>query len=177
MLFLLSLRFGQISPLAFFRWFLPRTRIGMMSLVTVPPVITAFHSCCVSHHVTGDTVTRLIIPIRGRGKNHLKLGWEPFGSAHGLFRCNIEAAVNAGAPGRMEVSLRCHNSPRRNGLTGCRWRDAPEARGGLCELWRKLTSWELDTKREGSTFGARRREANLLPMGAARDGGQMNKTA
>ena len=48
-LFLLSLSFGQISPLAFFRWFLPR--IGMMSLVTVSPVITAFHSCCLSHHV------------------------------------------------------------------------------------------------------------------------------
>ena len=38
-LFLLSLRFGQISPLAFFRWF------------------------------TGDTVTRLIILIRGHGKS------------------------------------------------------------------------------------------------------------
>ena len=50
-LFLLSLRFGQISPLAFFRWFLPRPRIGMMSLVTVSPVITAFHSWCLSHHV------------------------------------------------------------------------------------------------------------------------------
>ena len=50
-LFLLSLRFGQISPLAFFMWFLPWLRIGMMSLVTVSPVITAFHSCCLSHHV------------------------------------------------------------------------------------------------------------------------------
>ena len=30
---------------------LPRPRIGMMSLVTVSPVITAFHSCCLSHHV------------------------------------------------------------------------------------------------------------------------------
>ena len=30
---------------------LPRPRIGMMSLVTVFPVITAFHSCCLSHHV------------------------------------------------------------------------------------------------------------------------------
>ena len=46
-----SLRFGQISPLAFFRWFLPRPRIGMMSLVTVSPVSTAFHSCCLS--ITG----------------------------------------------------------------------------------------------------------------------------
>ena len=87
---------------------LSRPRIGMMSLVTVSPVITAFHSCCLSHLVfdqvnlwpawvgfetaifwqcspgtaetqrlypvrrieafTGDTVTRLSIPIRGRGK-------------------------------------------------------------------------------------------------------------
>ena len=30
---------------------LPRPQIGMMSLVTVFPVITAFHSCCLSHHV------------------------------------------------------------------------------------------------------------------------------
>ena len=109
---------------------LPWPRIGMLSLVTVSPVITAFHSCCLSHHVfdhvnlwpawvgfetaifwqcspgtvetqrhyplrhgprrvikdvwsktwcdrqqlwkaviTGDTVTRLSIPIRGRGKS------------------------------------------------------------------------------------------------------------
>ena len=49
-LFLLSLRFGQIHL-----WpssgDLPRPRIGMLSLVTVSPVITAFHSCCLSHHV------------------------------------------------------------------------------------------------------------------------------
>ena len=30
---------------------LPRPRIGMLSLVTVSPVIFAFHSCCLSHHV------------------------------------------------------------------------------------------------------------------------------
>ena len=30
---------------------LPRPRRGMLSLVTVFPVITAFHSCCLSHHV------------------------------------------------------------------------------------------------------------------------------
>ena len=30
---------------------LPRPWIGMLSLVTVSPVITAFHSCCLSHHV------------------------------------------------------------------------------------------------------------------------------
>ena len=31
--------------------YLPRPRIGMLSLVTVSPVITAFHSYCLSHHV------------------------------------------------------------------------------------------------------------------------------
>ena len=30
---------------------LPQPRIGMLSLVTVSPVITAFHSCCLSHHI------------------------------------------------------------------------------------------------------------------------------
>ena len=30
---------------------LPRPRIGLLSLVTVSPVITAFHSCCLLHHV------------------------------------------------------------------------------------------------------------------------------
>ena len=50
-LFSFSLHFGQISRLAFFRWFLTRPRIGMLSLVTVSPVITAFHNCCLSHHV------------------------------------------------------------------------------------------------------------------------------
>ena len=45
----------------------------------------------------------------------------------------------------MEVSLRCLNSPRWNGVTGCGWRYAPEARGGLCEIWRKL---ELGTRRQ-----------------------------
>ena len=32
------------------------SRIGMLSLITVSPVITAFHSCCLSHHVF-DQVT------------------------------------------------------------------------------------------------------------------------
>ena len=33
------------------RVILPRPRIGMLSLVSVSPVITAFYSCCLSHHV------------------------------------------------------------------------------------------------------------------------------
>ena len=49
----------------------------MMSLVTVFPVITAFQYWCDRQQlwkavITGNTVTRLIIPIRGRSKNHLK---------------------------------------------------------------------------------------------------------
>ena len=34
--------------------YLLRPRIGMLGLVTVSPVITAFHSCCLSHHVIGQ---------------------------------------------------------------------------------------------------------------------------
>ena len=38
-------------------------------------------------------------------------------------------------------------------------------------------SWKLDAKRGGSTFGVRWGETNLHAVGAARDRGQMNKTA
>ena len=100
--------------------------------------------------------------------------WEHFDSAHGLVRCNFEAGVNAGTRGRMEVSLRCHNSPRRN-------RVRVTSRTGSAQrfVWEfeERQSRVLDAKREGSTFGARRREASLRPMAAARDGVQMNKTA
>ena len=47
----------------------------------------------------------------------------------------------------------------------------------VCVRFEESKSWVLDAKREGSTSGARRREANLHPRGAARDGVQMNKTA
>ena len=42
-----------------------------------------------------------------------------------------------------------------NGARECRWRHAPEARGGFGGFWKSQLSWELDTEREGSTFGAR----------------------
>ena len=101
-LFLLSLRFGQISTLAFFRWFLPRPRIGMMSLVTVSPV--TFHSCCQSHHVfdqvnlwpawvgfetaifwqcsPGTVETQRLYPPRKKINSHRKLF-----ETVGLFQC------------------------------------------------------------------------------------------
>ena len=49
---------------------LPRPRIGMLSLVTVSPVITAFHSCCLSIHWGNGYKTQHSYP-RSR-KNHLK---------------------------------------------------------------------------------------------------------
>ena len=45
-----SLRFGQISPLTFFRW-LTTTSDRNAESCKGSPVITAFHSCCLSHHV------------------------------------------------------------------------------------------------------------------------------
>ena len=38
-------------------------------------------------------------------------------------------------------------------------------------ILKKSVSWELDSEREGSTFGARRGQTNLRATGAARDGG------
>ena len=44
-------------------------------------------------------------------------------------------------------------------------------RGGFWEIWKKSVSWELDTEREGSTFGAHRGQTNLRATGTAQDGG------
>ena len=44
-------------------------------------------------------------------------------------------------------------------------------RGGFWEIWKSQLSWELDSEREGSTFGARWGQTNLCATGAARDGG------
>ena len=111
-LFFLSLRFGQISPLAFFRWFLPRPRIGMLSLVTVSPVITALHSCTLSHHVfdqvnlwpawvgfetaifwewsPGTVETQRLYPLRNGPRRAIKDGFfgliNPFLVFHSRFR-------------------------------------------------------------------------------------------
>ena len=45
---------------------LPRLRIGMPSLVTVSSVITAFHSCCLSHHLFDQV--NLSYPKKARGE-------------------------------------------------------------------------------------------------------------
>ena len=50
-------------------------------------------------------------------------------------------------------------------------------RRGFGGIWKKSASEELDSEREGSTFGARWGQTNLCATGAARDGGgQMEKS-
>ena len=58
------------------------------------------------------------------------------------------------------ATQRCHNCPRwRNGVTGCEWRHAPEARGGLWEIWRKLESWKTRRRtRRFDFWGSLRRD-------------------
>ena len=58
-----------------------------------------------------------------------------------------------------------------NGARECEWRHAPKTRGGFWEICKSQLSYELDTEREGSTFGARWGQTNLCATGAARDGG------
>ena len=69
---------------------LPRPRIGMLSLVTVSPVITVFHSCCLSHHVfdqvgfetaifwqcsPGTVETQRLYPLRHGPRRAIKNGF------------------------------------------------------------------------------------------------------
>ena len=53
---------------------------------------------------------------------------------------------------------------------GCEWRHAPEARAEDFGDFEKV-SWELDSEREGLTFGARWGQKNLCATGATRVGG------
>ena len=106
------------------------------------------------------------------------VSWEHFGLTYGLVRCNLDAGGKRVSAHRADMSLRDVTIVRDE--TG--WQGAGDVthrkRTEVCvRIWRKLESWVLDAKRRGSTFGARRREANLRPMGAARDGGQMKRTA
>ena len=68
------------------------------------------------------------------------MGWEPFGSVHGLLRCNINAGVNALAR-RKRVTQRCHNSP--DGKRGYRVRVTSRT-GSAWRIWgilKKSVSW------------------------------------
>ena len=78
--------------------------------------------------------------------------------------------------GRTEVSLRDVTIVRDETGDGVRVTSRTGSSQRFMENWKK-ESWNLDTKRGGSTFGARWGETNLRAVGAARDGGQMNKTA
>ena len=84
-----------------------------------------------------------------------------------LVGCKIEAGVNAGAREQMEVSLRCHNSPRRYWVTRCGWRHAPEARGSLCENLKKIRVgfW---TPNEKDQFWSSQARGEFAPYGGGR---------
>ena len=58
-----------------------------------------------------------------------------------------------------------------NGDRECEWRHAPEARAeDLGDFEKSQLSWELDSEREGSTFGAHGSQTNLHATGAAQMG-------
>ena len=59
--------------------------------------------------------------------------------------------------------------------SGCEWRHAPEACAEDFGRFEKVSSWDLDSEREGSAFGARWSQTNLCATGAARDGGADGK--
>ena len=66
--------------------------------------------------------------------------------------------------------------PERGCDQGYEWRRALEACAeDLGGFEKSQLSWERDTEREGSTFGARRVQTNLRATGAPQDGGQMEK--
>ena len=68
-LFLLSLRFGQISPLAFFRGFTATSDRNAESCNHSPSNYWSDRQQLWKAVITGDTVTRLSIPIWGRSKS------------------------------------------------------------------------------------------------------------
>ena len=90
---------------------LPRPRIGMLSLVTVSPVITAFHSCCLSHHVfdqvslwpawvgfetaifwqcsPGTVETQRLYPLRHGPRRAIKDGFFGLVNPYLVFYCRV----------------------------------------------------------------------------------------
>ena len=58
-----------------------------------------------------------------------------------------------------------------NGAREFEWCHAPKARWAFWVFWKSQSSWELDTRREGSAFACSRRPW----VGVTRDGGQMKK--
>ena len=74
---------------------------------------------------------------------------------HGLLRCNINAGVHARwQSGR--VTQRWHNSPRwETEASECKWRHAPEARGGFWEILKKSVETRHRTSRDETCLGGR----------------------
>ena len=97
-------------------------------------------------------------------------GWEPFGSAHGLVRCKLEHRCWRACGENVSFTDVQIKIPKSRCDQGCEWRHAPEACVKDLVRFEKVSSWELDSEREGSTFGARWGQMNLCTTGAARNG-------
>ena len=99
------------------------------------------------------------------------MGWQPFGSVHGLLRCNINTGVHPRMRGA-DVSLRDVTvAPMENGDGECEWRHAPEARVGISGILKKVSWVESCLGRRRLTFTCSRRPWS----GVARDGGAKKK--
>ena len=65
--------------------------------------------------------------------------------------------------------------PERGCDQGCEWRHALEVCAEDFRRFEKVSSWELDSKRKGSTFEARWGQTNLCATGTTHDGGADGK--
>ena len=90
----------------------------------------------------------------------------------GLVGYKLDAGVNT----RADVTLRDVAIVRDETRDGVQMTSRTGSARRIWEIWRKLRVLKLDTKRDGRLSLARRSQANLRAMGAARDRGQMIKT-
>ena len=74
-----------------------------------------------------------------------------------------------------DVSFRDVKIKTPNRTWVCEWRHAPEACVEDLGKFEKVSSWELDSEREGSTFGTRWGQTNLCATGVARVLGEDGK--
>ena len=123
---------------------------------------------------------------------HCMMLWNSRGISVHAFEFSLAENLSAQHMGKLGATLRQVLTQVRTGGWRChsdviivrdetRWQGAGDVthrrRAEVCGRFEGSKSRVLDAKREGLIFGARRREANERPMRAARDGGQMNKTA
>ena len=84
-----------------------------------------------------------------------------------LATCKLKRRCTRAREERMCHSEMSQEKPEMgNGARECEWRPAPEAWAEDLARFKKLGSWELDSEREGSTFGAHWGQTDLCARGA-----------